>query len=112
MTDALQLENEKHLLKQYYEGAQMESPNGGFLLLLGIRPGEDGHAIALFECSASSLRYEIKIPKGTRTERKRVKEMLDAGRDPDCPRHGQGFRLVRAGKNLVCNKCGVAYGRV
>ena len=111
MASALQLDNEGQLLKQYYAGQRMESPNGGFLMLLGIRAAEDGKALGLFECSASSLRYEIVIPKATRTERKKVREVLDAGGDPDCPRHGSGFRLVRAGKNLVCNNCGVAYAR-
>ncbi len=112
MAGALQLDDQKRVLKQYYAGAQMDSPNGGFLILLGIRAGEGGRAVALLECSVSSLRYEIAIPKATRTERKKVKDTLDAGDDPDCPRHGPGTRLVRAGKNLVCSACGVAYARV
>ena len=111
MTDALQLDNEKQLLKLYYAGAQIESPNGGFLIVLGIHPNEDGGAAGLLECSVSSLRYRFTIPKATRTERKKVKDVLDAGDDPDCPRHGPGTRLVRAGKKVVCNACGVAYGR-
>jgi ribosomal protein S27AE len=112
LTDALQLENQKQLLKKYYAGLQMESPNGGFLILLVIKPLDDGSATAFFECSASSLRYEIKIPKGGRSERKAVKAVFDSGKDPICPRHGQGVRLVRAGKNLVCSQCGVTYARV
>lgn len=112
MPDPIQVSNPKQLLKQYYAGAQMESPNGGFLMLLGIRPGEGGTAIGLLECSVSSLRYQIVIPKATKNERKRVKDVLQAGDDPDCPRHGPGARLVRAGKNFVCNSCGVAYARM
>ncbi len=112
MTRVLQLDDEKQVLKQYYSGAQMDSPNGGFLMLLGIRAGEGGAAVGLLECSVSSLRYEIAIPKATKTERKKVKDILDAGDDPDCPRHGPGTRLFRAGKNLVCDSCGVAYARV
>lgn len=108
---ALQVDNEKQMLSRYYAGQQIESPNGGFLMLLGVRAGDDGSAVGIFECSASSLRYEVTIPKATRTERKKVKEVLDAGDDPDCPRHGAGVRLVRAGKNLVCGSCGVAYAR-
>lgn len=108
---ALQLDNEKQLLKQYYAGQRMESPNGGYLMLLGIRPLEGGSAVGIFECSASSLRYEIEIPKATRTERKKVREVMDEGDDPDCPRHGQGSRLVRAGRDLVCMACGVAFAR-
>lgn len=111
MGDALQLDNEKQLLKQYYSGQQMESPNGGFLMLLGIRSTDDGSAKGIFECSVSSLRYQIVIPKATRTERKKVKEVLDDGSDPDCPRHGSGARLVRAGRDFVCPACGVAYAR-
>ena len=112
MPDPLRMGNEKQLLKQYYAGGQMDSPNGGFLMLLGIRSGEGGAAIALLECSVSSLRYEIVIPKATKGERKKVKDVLQADDDPDCPRHGPGVRLVRAGENLVCNSCGVAYARV
>ena len=112
MAIGLQLENEKQLLKQYYAGQRMESPNDGFLILLGVRAGQGGSAVALLECSASSLRYEITIPKATRTERKKVKDALEAGEDPDCPRHGPGHRLVRAGKDLVCTDCGVAYAKV
>ena len=112
MAGALQLDDQKRVLKQYYAGAQMDSPNGGFLMLLGIRAGEGGASVGLLECSVSSLRYEIAIPKATKTERKKVKDVLDAGDDPDCPRHGPGTRLARAGKNLVCTACGVAYARV
>ena len=112
MADALRMEKGKQLLKHYYAGQRMESPNGGFLILLGISPQKGGTAMGVFECSASSLRYEIVIPKATRTERKKVKDVLQAGGDPDCPRHGPDFRLVRAEKNLVCSHCGVPYARV
>ena len=111
MAAPLRLDDVKQVLKQYYSGAQMDSPNGGFLMLLGIRPGEGGTSIGLLECSVSSLRYEVEIPKATKTERKKVKDVLDAGDDPHCPRHGPGTRLVRAGKNFVCNSCGVPYAR-
>ena len=112
MAEALRMEKAKQLLKKYYAGQRMESPNGGFLILLGIRPQQGGTAVGVFECSASSLRYEIVIPKATRTERKKVREALQQGGDPGCPRQGPEFRLVRAGKNLVCSHCGVAYARV
>lgn len=111
MGDALKLDDEKQLLKAYYAGQRMESPNGGYLMLLGIRADEGGGATGIFECSASSLRYEVEIPKATRTERKKVREVMEAGGDPDCPRHGEGHRLVRAGKDLVCKACGIAYAR-
>ncbi len=111
MGDPLRLDSEKLLLKQYYAGQRMESPNGGFLMLLGISSGEGGVAVGIFECSASSLRYELVIPKATRGERKRVKEVVDAGEDPDCPRHGPAVRLVRAGRDLVCTECGVVYAK-
>ena len=111
MADVLQLDNEKQLLKMLYSGQQIPSPNGGFLMLLGVRTTSDGSALAIFECSVSSLRYELTIPKATRTERKKVKDELEAGSEPDCPRHGTGARLERAGKDLVCRACGVAYAR-
>lgn len=109
--DVLQMDNDKQLLKQYYAAQQMRSPNGGFLMLLGVRPDEGGAAVGIFECSVSSLRYEVVIPKASRRERKAVKEILATGGDPDCPRHGVGNRLVRAGRNLVCRRCGVAFGK-
>ncbi len=112
MAEAKRIEKARQLLKEYYAGQRMESPNGGFLILLGIRPQEGGKAVGVFECSASSLRYEIVIPKATRTERKKVRDVLQQDGDPDCPRHGPEFRLARAGKNLVCSRCGVAYARV
>lgn len=111
MSDALQLDNPKQLLQRYYAGQQVESPNGGFLMLLGIRSNEDGSATGIFECNVSSLRYELVIPKATRTERKKVREVLAEGGDPFCPRHGSASRLVRAGKDLVCPDCGIAYAK-
>jgi hypothetical protein len=110
--DVLQLDNEKQLLKQYYAGQQMPSPNGGFLIVLGVRGGGSGAGTGILECSVSSLRYELSIPKATRAERQKVKEAMDEGLEPDCPRHGPGIRLVRAGKDLVCRSCGVAYAKV
>jgi hypothetical protein len=112
LAQGLPLDNEKQLLKRYYQGQQMESPNGGFLMPLGIRSTEDGDALAIFECSVSSLRYQLTIPKATRAERRKVKDALEAGDEPDCPRHGFGYRLVRAGKDLVCTACGVAYAKI
>ncbi len=112
MAEPKRIEKARQLLKEYYAGRRIESPNGGFLLLLGIRPQESGKAVGVFECSASSLRYEIVIPKATRTERKKVRDVLQQGGDPNCPRHGPDFLLVRAAKNLVCSHCGVAYARV
>ena len=92
MADALRLDNEKQILKQYYAGQQIESPNGGFLMLLGVRGG-DGGAVAIFECSATSMRYEADVPKATRTERKKVKDVVEAG-DGQVPRYRQAH-LVR-----------------
>ncbi|MDX1646626.1 MAG: hypothetical protein R3304_05745 [Longimicrobiales bacterium] len=112
MGDAFELDNQKQLLQQYYAGQQVESPNGGFLMLLGIRSNEDGSATAIFECNASSLRYELTVPKATRSERKKVRDVVKEGGDPNCPRHGPGTRLVRAGKDLVCPDCGIAYAKV
>jgi hypothetical protein len=106
------LELDKVLPRLYYGGHQLPSPMGGFLMLLGVRPSTGGKATALFECSASSLRYTMSIPKATGKERAEVKKVQQAGDDPDCPRHGPGVRLVRAGDELVCTLCGVSYGRV
>lgn len=102
----------KRLLRQYYQGARLDSPMGGFLEPLGVRHEDDGSGIAIFECSASSLRYQLVIPKATRTERKNVKDALEEGRDPSCPRHvDPPRRLQRVRGNLVCTACGVAYAK-
>lgn len=111
MGDVLQLDKTKQLLQQYYGGQRVESPNGGFLMLLRVRRNEDGSATAIFECNVSSLRYEILIPKATRTERKKARDALKEGEDATCPRHGPDTRLVRAGDNLICPDCGVAYAK-
>lgn len=112
MSNALQVDKPKELLKLYYAGQQIPSPNDGFLMLLGVRAQEDGSALALFECSVSSLRYQVVIPKATRTERKKVKDILDTDADSDCPRCGVGYRLVRSGKNFACLRCGVPFAKV
>jgi len=108
----LVLEEDKFLQKAYYAGQQMHSPMGGFLQLLGVRSRDDGGAIALLECSASSLRYLMELAKASKGERTHVRAAQERGEDPDCPRHGTGVRLFRAGKDLVCPLCGIAYGRV
>jgi len=68
--------------------------------------------MAIFECSSSSLRYSLKIPKATRTERRKVKDGLEQGEDPDCPRHGPDHRLVRAGRDLMCPTCLISFAKV
>jgi hypothetical protein len=75
------LADDKVLLRAYYGGQQMPSPNDGFLMLLGVRAKADGGATAVFECSVSSLRYHMSIAKATRSERAKVKEAQGAGND-------------------------------
>ena len=106
------LSTDKALLRAYYGGHQMPSPmQDGFLMLLGVQPAADGGGTALFECSASSLRCQLSIPKANTKERRMVKDVQEAGDDPNCPRH-EDERLVRAGKSLTCRKCGISYGKV
>jgi len=84
---------------------------GGQLDVLGVREGEGGTGRVLMECNVSSLRFVLVIPKATRTEKAKVKEVLEAGDDPLCPRHGSHQRLSKSGKNWVCPLCGVSYGK-
>jgi hypothetical protein len=77
-----------------------------------VRPEADHSATILFECNTSSLRYSLKIPAATRTEKQKVKDVQEEGLDPSCPRHGPTTRLNRVGGELVCTLCGVAYGKV
>jgi hypothetical protein len=102
----------KEAHRRYYAGQRMPSPMGGFLEPLRVRAEDDGSGTVIFECSTSSLRFSLAIPKATRTERQKVKNQQDAGEDPTCPRHDDPpRRLQRAGPYLICPLCGVRYGR-
>ena len=105
------LPKSKKVLERYYEGKRLESPLGGNLDILGIRESDGGTGRVLMECNASSLRYVLIIPKATRTEKSKLKEVLAAGDDPSCPRHGPDQRLSKSGKDWVCALCGVSYGK-
>jgi len=105
------LPKSKKTLERYYAGKRLDSPMGGYLDVLGVREGEKGTGQVLMECNTSSLRYVLIIPKASRTERAGVKEILDQGDDPYCPRHGEGQRLTKFKKNWVCSLCGVPYGK-
>lgn len=102
----------KALLQAYYRGGYMASPMGGFLDPLRVRPESDGSGTVLLECSASSLRYELRVPRATRKERAEVKAAQEAGEPLICPRHTEPTRrLQRVGGHLICPLCGVRYGR-
>lgn len=106
----LSLPDEESLLRLYYEGGRLPSPSGGFLMVLGVRPEDAGSGSILLECTSSSLRYQMSVPKATRSERKKVRVMIDEGSDPKCPRH-QGQLLVRIRHDLACPSCGVLYAK-
>lgn len=106
------LKADKAFMKKYYEGARLDSPLGGTLHLLRIRPESDGSGTVLFECSVSSIRFELKVPKATRTDKRKVKEQQGQGRDGHCPRHvDPSEKLIRSGDHLICVLCGVRYGK-
>ena len=98
------------LLGLYYDGGRLPSPSGGFLMVLGVRPEDEGSGLVLLECTSSSLRYRMSVPKATRSERKKVRDMIDEGSDPKCPRHQEEF-LMRIRHDLACPKCGVRYAK-
>ena len=106
----LAVPDEDSLLRLYYDGGRLPSPSGGFLMVQGVRPEDEGSGSILLECTASSLRYEVSVPKATRSERKRVRDMIDEGSDPKCPRH-QDQLLVRVRHDLTCPSCGVRYAK-
>lgn len=105
------LPKEKKLLQAYYARERLPSPLDGQLDVLGVREGEGGAGKVLLECNVSSLRFVLAIPKATRTERAKVKEVLEAGDELTCPRHGSLHRLAKSGKNWICPLCGVSYGK-
>jgi hypothetical protein len=106
----LPLPDEDALLSLYYEGGRLPSPAGGFLMVLGVRPEEEGAGSILLECTASSLQYKMSVPKATRSERKRVRDLIADRSDPTCPRHHGQF-LTRIRHDLACPKCGVLYAK-
>ncbi len=106
----LDLPDEDALLGLYYEGGQLPSPSGGFLMVLGVQPEPGGSGSVLLECTSSSLRYQMSVPKATRGERKKVRDLIEAGADPKCPRH-EGQLLTRIRHDFACPKCGVLYAK-
>lgn len=108
---ALPVKDEETLRQLYYAGAQLPSPMGGFLEVLHVQPEEDGSGTVIFECLSSSLRFRLPLKAATRTERKKVRDRMDAGMDPECPRHEVGRRLHRVGRNFICSACGVRYAK-
>lgn len=94
----------------YYGGRRLPSPSGGFLMVLGVRPEDDGSGSLILECTSSSLRYELILPKATRSERQKVRAMIDDGYDPKCPRHSAQL-LTRIRHDLACPRCGVRYAK-
>jgi hypothetical protein len=110
-SEGLPLDGKKYL-KSYYAHLRMESPMEGTLHELRVRPEADGSGTVLFECSESSLRYQLHIPKATRRDREKVREQQDEGRDPLCPRHvDPPVKLQRSGDHLICPRCQVRYGK-
>ena len=110
-SNPIPLPKDKKTLRRYYSGERLDSPMGGQLDLLGVREGADGSGRVLLECNVSSLRYVLRIPKATKNEKARVKEILERGEDVFCPRHGPHQRLTKSGKKWVCSLCGVPYGK-
>jgi hypothetical protein len=105
------LPKDKKLLHKYYAGERLPSPMGGQLDILGVREGEKGAGQVLLECNTSSLRFVLKIPKATLAEKTQVKEAVEAGNDPHCPRHGPYHPLSKSGKEWVCHLCAVSFGK-
>lgn len=110
----LALPAERALLKRYYTGQALSCVLGceGRLERVRVQRAEAGGGKVVFECQSCSLRYGLDIPPATRTERRKVREVLEEGRDPECPRHLPRQRLGRIARELVCPLCGVAYARV
>ena len=108
--ECLTLPDEDGLLRIYYDGGRLPSPSGGFLMVLGVQPENEGSGSILLECTSSSLRYQMRVPKATRSERKKVRDMIDERIDPKCPRH-EGQLLTRTRRDLACSRCGVRYAK-
>jgi len=108
--ECLTLPDEDGLLRIYYDGGRLPSPSGEFLMVLGVQPENEGSGSILLECTSSLLRYQMRVPKATRSERKKVRDMIDERIDPKCPRH-EGQLLTRTRHDLACPRCGVRYAK-
>jgi len=106
----IDLPDQDGLLRLYYQGGRLPSPSGGLLMVLGVHPELEGSGSVLLECTTSSLQYRMSVPKATRAERKKVRDLIDEGGDPKCPRH-EGQRLTRTRHDFACPKCGVRYAK-
>ena len=106
------LRRSKKVLERYYAGKRLASPMGGDLDVLGVREGANGTGRVLLECNSSSLRFVLVIPRATKEEKTQVKESLDKGGDPHCPRHGSIQPLAKSGKNWACPLCGVGFAKI
>ena len=104
-----ELADTKQMERLYCSGRQVPSPMEGFLVALGVRAEEDGTSTVLFECQSSSLRFQLPIRKATRTEKKKIKDQVEEGLDPLCPRGDDS--LVRRGSNWFCPRCNIGFGK-
>lgn len=101
----------KKMERLHCSGRQVPSPNGGFLMELGVRQEPDGTSTILLECKVSALRYELPLRISTWRERRKVRIQADEGLDPMCPRGELGPPLVRRGKDFFCPRCSIMFGR-
>ncbi len=108
--EVMSLAEETEIRTRYYSGERIPSPAGGELEALRVRDQEDGSGLVIFECSASSIRYKIRIPGATAEEERAVKAAVEEGGDLYCPRHARPHRLKRVRDALGCARCGVVFG--
>lgn len=106
-----ELAEAKKMERLFCSGRQVPSPMGGFLVPLGVKSEGDGTSTVLLECQSSSLRYQLPIRKATRTERSKVKDQIEEGLDPLCPRGEEGPSLTRRGNDWYCPRCNIKFGR-
>ena len=109
-TGELPLEANAQILDDYYKGLRLRSPMGGHLDMIGSRGFDDGQAAVIFECTVSSLRFELVIPNAKAAEMKDVEVQVDSVEDPVCPRCGPLRPLILTGPKWVC-RCGVPFSK-
>lgn len=99
------------VLREYYGGDGMPCPVqcGERADVVRVSTNEDGSGVLWVECASCAQRESYHISPPTTSERKKVREMVESGREPSCPRHDPPVALARVGRRLICPGCGVRY---
>jgi hypothetical protein len=109
--DSMSLEEIRaDVMTRYLRGESPACPVGcgGMAQVVRVSPGANGAGEIWLECLSCAQRERFEIPAPSAQERDTVFATLEAGNEPQCPRHsGRYVPLRRRGRDLVCPECGI-----